>query len=470
MISLNFLSEADIDAIHQATLRLLEEVGVELTNPGVRKILLDAGAKVEGDQVKLPSSLVEKVLAGCPEQVQIRARSGEEIMLGDGKARWHNVGGARDLYDPLSGQCRQAKIQDVKDSTRLLDALENVSTISPFFTPQDVPGPLMSLAMYRYSLPYTLKPLQGPGVQTPLEVQFAVQMASVIGPPEDFLTLSVSPVSPLIFPDEVVEAIVEIAKRGIPLAPLPCPTAGVTAPFSLAGSLTQQNAEVLASIVLAQIIRPGLPIVYCGRLAMMEPRTAASVWSGIELALASAATVQLGHYYKLPVNVYGFTTNAHELDIQSGFERGLNAVIPLLAGADELSGVGEMSAGVMGSYAQMVCDNELIASLERIKRGFAVNEDSLGLDMIREVICAEGSFMTSPHTVKYLRSGEIEVTSLAERNSWNSWVQEGRQSMADRAQAEAEKILEEHQVPPLSKEQERTLDDLLSGFEQEVAS
>ncbi len=186
-------------------------------------------------------------------------------------------------------------------------------------------------------------------------------MAEVIGPPRKYLSLSVSPVSPLTFPHDAAAAIMEIARQGVPFAPLPCPTAGTTAPFTLAGALAQQNAEVLASIVLAQVVHPGLPIIYCGRLAMMEPRTGLSVWGGVELGLASAATVQIGHRYGLPVNVYGLSTNSHSLDIQNGFERSLNAAIPALAGADELSGIGEMEAGVMGSYAQMVCDSEIAA-------------------------------------------------------------------------------------------------------------
>jgi trimethylamine--corrinoid protein Co-methyltransferase len=136
----------------------------------------------------------------------------------------------------------------------------------------------------------------------------------------------------------------------------------------IAGALAQQNAEVLAALVLAQLVRPGLPMIYCGRLAMMEPRTGLSVWGGAELGLASAATVQLGHRYGLPVNVYGFSTNAHSHDVQDGFERGLNAILPALAGADELSGIGEMEAGVMGSYAQMVIDNELAGSVLRLRR------------------------------------------------------------------------------------------------------
>jgi trimethylamine--corrinoid protein Co-methyltransferase len=206
----------------------------------------------------------------------------------------------------------------------------------------------MSLAMYRHSLPNTTKPLQGPGVQNAAEVRAVVNMAEVIGSAAEVLSLSVSPVSPLYFPDDTTAAIIEIARLGIPFAPLPCPTAGTTAPFSIAGALTQQNAEVLAALVLAQVIHPGLPVVYCGRLAMMEPRTGSSVWGGVELGLASAGTVQIGHHYHLPVNVYGFSTNSHVLDVQNGFERALNAAIPALAGADELSGIGEMEAGVIG--------------------------------------------------------------------------------------------------------------------------
>jgi trimethylamine--corrinoid protein Co-methyltransferase len=204
-----------------------------------------------------------------------------------------------------------------------------------------------------------------------------------------------------------------------------------------------------------------LPIIYCGRLAMMEPRTGLSVWGGVELGLASAATVQIGHRYGLPVNVYGFSTNAHALDIQSGFERSLNAAIPALAGADELSGIGEMEAGVMGSHAQMVCDSEIAASIRRLRRGFEVNEDTTAANVIDAVMRSSRNFLAQKHTRQYLRAGEVLLTSLAERRSWDAWEQDQRQGMAERAQAEAERLLREHEVPPLSPQQEHELDDIL---------
>jgi len=367
MNTLKILSDSEVESMHHATLRILAEVGVILTHPGARKMLTDAGATIRNERVCLPPELVEDCLTKCPPQVTVRGRSGTIKTLGDGSLNFHNLGGARDIHNPTTGEHRFAVLQDVRDATRLLDALPNCNTITPFFTPSDVPGELMSLAMYRHAIPFTTKPLQGPGVQTAPEVRYMAEIASVLGPPSEVLTLSVSPVSPLTFPDHEVEAMLEIARRDIPFAPLPCPTAGATAPFSIAGAVAQQAAEVLVALVLAQLVQPGLPMIFCGRLSMMDPRTGISVWGGIEMGLASAGTVQLGHRYGLPVNVYGFSTNSHALDIQNGFERGLNAVIPALAGADELSGIGEMEAGSLSTYAQMVADNEFDADMLLMK-------------------------------------------------------------------------------------------------------
>jgi trimethylamine--corrinoid protein Co-methyltransferase len=466
--TLKLLSEAEVESLHQATLRILSEVGVILTHPGARQMLTEAGATIQNERICLPPELVEDSLAKCPPQVSVRGRGGAVKTLGDGSLNFHNLGGARDIYDPVTGEHRFAVLQDVRNATRLLDALPNCNTITPFFTPSDVPGNLMSLAMYRHAMPFTTKPLQGPGVQTAPEVRYAVRMAEVLGPAPEVLTLSVSPVSPLSYPDHEVEAMLEIARLGIPFAPLPCPTAGTTAPFSIAGAIVQQAAEVLVSLVLAQLVRPGLPIFFCGRLAMMEPRTGISVWGGVELGLASAGTVQLGHRYGLPVNVYGFSTNAHTLDLQNGFERGLNALIPALAGADELSGIGEMEAGVLSTYAQMVADDEFAASIHRVRRGFASDEDALAVDIIATVMNGSHNFLGQKHTTRYLKGGEVLVTKLAERSSWESWNTGGRQGLAERAQVESERILREHRVEPLSDIQEKALNEIMSAAEKEL--
>jgi len=135
MIRLAVLADEAVEAIHQATLRILSEVGIVLTQPEAREVLAGAGATVRGDRVLLPPDLVEREVARCPRQVTVRGRSGQTVVLGDGNLHWHNLGGAREVYDPRTGYRRPAILQDVRDSTRLLDALEGVTTVTPFFTP-----------------------------------------------------------------------------------------------------------------------------------------------------------------------------------------------------------------------------------------------------------------------------------------------------------------------------------------------
>ena len=468
MPPLKFLSDEDVKAMHEATLRVLNEAGVFWTHKPSLDILTDAGCTVKDNRVFFPPDLVMDSIAKANKRPVIRGRNGQVNELGGGNLYFHNLGGARDVFDARTGTRHVATTQDAKDAVRLLDALPNCHTVTPFFTPPDVSNEMLSLHMYRGALSYTTKPVQGPGIQFGHEVRYAVEMAAVVGTPAHELTLSLSPVSPLTMHDIAAEAIMEMAKYGVIHANLPCPTGGATSPMTITGSIVQQSAESLAPLVLAQIINPGCGVVYCGRLGMLEPRTGL-IWGGVELGLSSAATVQLGHYYGFSVNVYGFSTNAHTLDAQDAFERGLNAAIPALAGADELSGIGEMEAGVMGSFAQMVLDNELVGSVMRLRKGLSADAEHLAVDIILDVMNGTRNFLGQKHTMKHLRAGELALTKFAERNSWDAWDEKlGRKQMADYAMDEADRILREHTVPPLEHQQEQELDRILAAAEAET--
>lgn len=468
MERLKFLSDDDVKAMHEATLQVMGEVGIIWTHPPSLEILLGAGCRMNGGRVCMPADLVMDSIAKAGKRPKIRGRNGTVNELGNGNLYFHNLGGARDVFDANTGQRRAATDEDVINATRVLDALSNCHTITPFFTPQDVPGELMSLYMYRHCLPHTTKPVQGPGIQFAEEVKYAVEMAAVTGTPPHELTLSLSPVSPLTIHNSAASAIVEMAKAGVICANLPAPTGGATSPMTITGSLVQQNAETLSLLVLAQIVRPGCGVVYCGRLGMLEPRTGL-IWGGVELGMSSAGTVQLGHYYGFSVNVYGFSTNAHTLDAQNGFERGINASIPALAGADELSGIGEMEAGVMGSFAQMVMDNELAGSILRLRTGLSADAEHLAVEVIGNVMNGTRNFLGQKHTLRHLRAEELALTKLAERNSWETWEDKmQRQQLADHAAQEAERILREHHVPPLEPQQEKELDIIMAAAQKEL--
>jgi trimethylamine:corrinoid methyltransferase-like protein len=127
-----------------------------------------------------------------------------------------------------------------------------------------------------------------------------------------------------------------------------------------------------------------------------------------------------------------------------------------------------MEAGVMGSFAQMVCDNEIAASVRKILKGFEVNEKSLAVDVIASVMEGQHNFVGQRHTMDYLRSGEILYSKFGERGTFAEWDRSGRQGMAERAQAEAEKLISEHEVPPLSEAQEKELDQILEAAQNEL--
>jgi len=467
MVQLRVLGEQGVKQVHDATLRILSQVGITLTHPAARDMLAGHGAQVKGERVLLPPDLVEKCLAQCPPTIKVQGRDpSKAVVLGDGDCHAHNVGGTPDILDAVTGERRAAVRDDNVKTARLLDALPNVASITPFFTPQDVPAASMALWMYYDTLANTTKPVHGPGVQTSCEVRAVAEMAHIANP-DGTVTIAISPLSPLGFPNDVVEAIIEAARLGLPLGPLPCPILGATSPMSIAGGLAQQNAEVLASIVLAQLTRPGLPIFYCGRLSTMNMRTGLSVWGNPEIGLIGVGTVELGHSYHLPVNVYGLCTDSHNADIQSGYERMLNALLPALAGADEISGVGEVWGGVVSSLAQMVIDDEILDYVKRARQGFVTDADSLAVEIISKAMDGARNFMGQKHTVKFMRRGEVLQTRLAKREGWAEWESSGRRGVVERATERAEELLTGHSVPPISEKQHAALQELIQSMERE---
>jgi len=127
-----------------------------------------------------------------------------------------------------------------------------------------------------------------------------------------------------------------------------------------------------------------------------------------------------------------------------------------------------MEAGVSGSFAQMVADNEFASSILRARKGFAINEDSLAVDVVAAVMNGSRNFLGQKHTMKYLKSGEVLLTKLAERGTWENWETEGRKGFLERTNAEAERILREHTVPPLEANQEKELDKIMQAAEKEM--
>ncbi len=261
---LHFLADESLRRIEETAFRLLDEVGIELTYAPAVEMLHGLGCRIAGNRVHLPREAVEWGLKNVTPHTQFYTRDGSPAFrLGDGKFRFHNAGGLPFIHDLDTGERRRPTLQDVAEASRLLDALPNIDIVIPLFGPSDVAPEMLAVASTYATLRNTCKPFSSAAIEEPRDVPFVVEMAAACcGGMEAYrqrpnMYISISPVSPLRFPQHVTSTIIAVAQLGVPFNSLPAPVLGATGPITLAGALAQQHAELLASFVIAAAARPG---------------------------------------------------------------------------------------------------------------------------------------------------------------------------------------------------------------------
>ena len=472
-IQLQPLAEDQLAEIEATAYRLLDEVGIALQHARATEMLHGLGCRVEKGRVLIPPSIVRWGLDHITGQrVYYSIDGSQAFALGDGAIRVHNGGGPPFVQDLESGARRPATTQDVADMTRLLDALPNVDMVMPFFGPQDVPPEIINIAAFAIGLRNSRKPTASPASENANEVRYSVEMAAACagglealrkGPN---LIIAVSPVSPLTFTDKVTSAILAVAEAGICFHSLPAPILGASGPITMAGALAQQHAEVLASFVIAAAARPGVPVVYSSRISSLDLRTATSSWGGPEVGMAGACAAQLAHRIGVPCDTYGLSTDSSCLDPQFAYQRMANAMVPALAGADILSGVGTVESGLSGSFEGAVIDDEMLGLVKHIVRGCEVSDETLAFEVMSQVIPAGGAFLSEMHTVKQMRRGAVWLPGVSERALRPS----DAKGVVVRARERAKSILANHQVPPLPDDVDRELDEIVERARRELAA
>jgi trimethylamine--corrinoid protein Co-methyltransferase len=474
-LQLSFLTDEGLDRIEETAYRLLEEVGISLQHALSEEMLHGAGCRIEDGRAFIPHDVVSWALDNVTPHRQFYNLDGTYgFSFGDGQIRFHNGGGPPYIYDLETGQRCPASLRDVADMTRLLDALPNVDVVIPLFGPQDVPPELITVASTEVTLRNTRKPVSSAAIEKPEHVPYVVEMAAACcGGLDNFRThptmsISVSPVSPLTFTHDVAASIVAIAQSGAPFHSLPAPSLGATGPITMAGALAQQQAEVLASFVIAALANPGARVVYCSRINPIDLRTAISSWGGPEVGMAGACATQLAHRLDIPCDAYGLCTSATHVDPQFAYERLANAMTPALAGVDIMSGVGATASGLAGGFEIAVIDDEMISLMKHIVAGCAVTEETLAFDVMREVIGRDGVFLAEHHTVKHMRRGAIWQPGISERQS--SSEDDSATGVVTRAKARAKQLLKTHQIEPFTDDVNQHLDDIMTRARRELIS
>jgi trimethylamine--corrinoid protein Co-methyltransferase len=465
---LEVLSSEDIDQIHEATLHVLENVGVKVLESEALQLLRQAGASVDEREglARIPSYLVNESITKAPSSFTLYGRNESyELRLGEGRTCFALQGTGVKVIDLETRKCRASTLEDLRSFYRLADALENVHHASMAVWPTDVPESTAHLYSILEGFRNTVKTIDGYNYKEECSLD-TIRMASVIAGGLDELEKKprlmgfVNPVSPLVHSKEMTEGLLTYARHHQPVIVAPEDQAGATAPATLAGLLVQQNAEILSGIVIAELASPGAPVLYGTVSTIMDMREANIALGSVETGLINIATAQLAHFYGLPSRGCGGTTEAKISDLQSGYEKAITLMMASLAGNNFIyNAVGSLESTLTASFEQVIADNELCGMVTRAIQGIDVREETLALHVI-ERVGPGGNYLAQKHTREYLRR-EHYLPSIICRRARSKWEKDESKALADAAREKARRILKEHRPESLEPDINRELERII---------
>ncbi|MFA4965603.1 MAG: trimethylamine methyltransferase family protein, partial [Thermoleophilia bacterium] len=451
---LTFLSDADKQAIYDAALHILAEVGMRLNHDEATALMITGGCTVDDDgRVHVPAKAVAAARAAVPARFTMHDRdAGAAFSLGGYDAVFGTGSDLMNLYDLESGARRESGLADVSTAARLCDALPNIDFVMSAAYPHEVDPHRAYLEEFRAMLAGTIKPLvmTAEGLAD-LELMWRVACelrggeAALREAP--YFIVYDQPSSPLEHPADSVDKLLFCADKAVPVVYSAAPLAGGTAPITVAGHVAQGLAESLFGLVLHQLRAPGAPFLIGEGPAVLDMATAQSSYNAPEYLHAYACAVEIAKWLDIPNFGYGGTTDSQVVDAQAGLEVGECVTLSLLLGSNLNHDVGYLDFGLTGSFEQIVIVDEFIALSRRLFGGVEVSPDTLALDVIAAV-GPGGDFLTQRHTAKRMRSAQWRPTIL-NRKSHERWQDDGAPDLREAARRRALELLRTHVDAPL---------------------
>lgn len=469
---LNLLSKDELYNIHNATLEILENLGLMIPSERTLNILETAGASVnyKKNNATIPSNIVEEAIKKAPKTIRYGARNPKyDILLEKKETYFTTDGSGTYIRDFETGERRSSTAEDLAKWAILADYLHMIHVFWPSVTPTDVPEPLQEINTWIIALSNTEKHVEG-GANNASEARFSIEIAAaIVGGKEELrkrpiISAVQCPISPLRFDSGLIEANIEYAKAGVPVVPLTMPLSGETAPVTLAGTLAVTNAEVLGSLVISQFVSPGSPILYGACPSNIDFRTGLFVCSP-ESGLLNVALAQLAHYYDLPSEICGGCSDSKVPDAQAAYERTLTLLPAILAGPDIVCGMGGLEAAKTMAPELLIIDNEILEGILRLVRGFEVSDDTLALDIIRKV-GSGGHYLAQRHTLNRFMK-EHWIPKISDRRTYDTWKKEGGKGIHEVAREKANEILATHKPEPIPKDVQKEISQILKRYKKD---
>jgi trimethylamine--corrinoid protein Co-methyltransferase len=464
-----YFSKEEVHAIHEATMRVLETVGVDFGYEPAVEVFKKAGFKVDGKRVFFAPQQVMEHVAKAPSEYTLQARNPEKnVTIGGDHIAYTPCYGPPFVHDLDRGR-RESTLNDYTNFVKLAYASRTMDVTGGMMAePNDIPHERRNAEMIYASLRYSDKPFMG-GAIGAAAARESIEMASIVfGCSGEALAEKMPMISilctltPLAYDDRMLSAIMEYARAGMPQLISSLSIAGATTPVTMEGTLVVQNAEVLAGIVLTQLIREGTPVVFSGSSSAAAMRYGTLSVGAPEMAVNTAATAQMARFYGIPSRGGGAITDAKLPDAQAGMESMMSQLMATLSGIHfVLHSAGILEGYVATSYEKFIIDDEICGMCKRIKSGETVTPENVAMDVIAQV-GPGGEYLTHMHTFQNFRQS-LYAPIIEQKEAYAAWKEKGGEPIERAANRKWKEILEKYEEPAMPDEALRELEKYIKN-------
>lgn len=456
----------EIHRIHDASMEILADAGIKFNSADALTLFRDHGFRTDDHRVFMTEKAVRDALETTPSRFTLRARNPEyDVAIGEDDFIFLPTGGAPNVV-ARTGERRPGTLADYHDCCRLVQTSDQLDMNGwLMIQPSDLPSSTAHLDMLLATLTLCDKAFVGAAMSRQAAAD-CLEMAAIARGGRDRLkgtpamATIVNVASPLRYAGEKAETIIDMARMGQPLVITNLVMAGASGPISLPGLLALANAEILAGVALAQLARPGVPVVYGSVSAPADLRTLTSAVGAPEAVALSSAIIQLARFYGLPCRTGGMLTNAHYPDAQAAAEGTLLMSTAVRNGANFIfHACGQLGSYISMSFEKWLIDEEVCRTLRRALTAFDVTVESIDVDTIKR-LGSDGNYLTHPTTFQHCR--DLYQPRLFTRDDYSKWEKKGRKTAAEAAADVLPERLASYRKPKIDEGLERALADYVA--------
>ena len=468
----NLLSDDQVQVIHDASMDVVEEVGVEFRCDDALALWRDAGAAVDGARVRLDREHLMALVGTAPSSYTMVARDPTHtVTVGNGKTIFTPSYGAPYVLG-LDGTRRPGTLEDFKNFTKL-------NHLSPALhmsggvvcEPMDVPVPKRHLYMTQTLLTYSSKPFMG-AVTSKERAEDSLHMAGIVFGQDvvrdtTVMTCLANGNTPLVWDKTMLDSVRVFAAANQATLFSPFVLGGASTPASTVGAVIQVNIEALTGVAFSQLVRAGAPALYGQWVSTVSMKTGAPQAGTPEVCHMNLLTAQMARHYGLPSRCSGSCSSSKMVDAQAGYEAARNMYGVLMAGTNfVLSTTGYLESAMCQSYAKWVLDSEQLEMMYRLGSGVSFDDLNEVLDTMREVPPG-GHHLGTAHTLANFQTA-FSMPEMMNSDNYEQWLADGALSAEDRATAKCRQLLEEYEEPALDDDVRAELDEFVARRDAEL--